>query len=65
MNLEEKESLVQQIVDESNHQLKEVRKRNILVKWRSKLEKEPPHLTPHQIDEIVREVRRRLVDARE
>lgn len=63
MNLEERESLVQQIVDESNHQPKGVRKHQILVKWRSKLEKEPPHLTPHQIDEVVREVRRRLIDA--
>jgi len=31
-----------------------------LVKWRANLEKEPSLLQPFQIDEIVREVRRRL-----
>ena len=30
--------------------------------WRAKLEKEPTLLQPYQIDEIVREVRRRLVN---
>lgn len=65
MTLEEKEAVVLQIVHESNDQPIEVRKRHILNKWRSTLEKEPHHLTPHQIDEIVREVRRRLVDARD
>jgi hypothetical protein len=30
------------------------------VGWRAKLEKEPTLLQPYQIDEIVREVRRRL-----
>jgi hypothetical protein len=63
MNLEEKESFVQQILDESNHEPKEAGRHRILVGWRSKLEKEPPHLLLHQIDEIVREVRRRLVAA--
>jgi hypothetical protein len=31
--------------------------------WRAKLEKEPPHLRLHEIDEIVREVQRRLSTA--
>jgi hypothetical protein len=28
--------------------------------WRAKLEKEPTFLEPYQVDEIIREVRRRL-----
>ena len=54
------EPIVQQIVDESNHEPKEAGKRRLIVGWRTKLEKEPPHLMLHQIDEIVREVRRRI-----
>jgi hypothetical protein len=63
MTLEEKGSFVQQIVDEANHESKETGKRRVIVAWRSKFEKEPPHLLLHEIDEIVREVRRRLVAA--
>ena len=54
------EEIIQQIVVESNHEPKESGKQRLLVGWRAKLEQEPPHLPPHQIDEIVREVRRRL-----
>ena len=54
------ETIIQRIVDETNHEPKEAGKNRILVEWRAKLEKEPPHLPLHQIDEIVREVRRRL-----
>jgi len=60
MSLKERETIIQQIVDESNQEPKESGKNRILVEWRAKLEKEPPHLPLHQIDEIVREVRRRL-----
>jgi len=60
MILEEHETIVRQIVDESNHEPKEAGKNRVLMGWRAKLEKEPPHLRLHQIDEIVREVRRRL-----
>ena len=60
MILEKWATIIQQIVDESNHEPKEAGKRRVLVGWRAKLEKEPPHLPLHQIDEIVREVRRRL-----
>jgi len=63
MILEEHETIVRQIVDESNHEPKEAGKSRVLMGWRSKLEKEPPHLRLHQIDEIVREVRRRLETA--
>lgn len=63
MNLKIWETIIQQIVDESNQQPKETRNGKILFSWRAKLEKEPPHLACYQIDEIVREVRRRLESA--
>ena len=63
MVLNEHETIVRQIVDESNHEPKEAGKSRVLMGWRAKLEKEPPHLRLHQIDEIVREVRRRLETA--
>ena len=63
MTVEDKEMFVQQIVNESNHEPKEAGKNRVLVGWRSKLEKEPPYLRLHQIDDIVREVRRRLIAA--
>jgi IS5 family transposase len=60
VTLKEWDTIIQQIMNESNQELKEAEKRRLLMKWRAKLEKEPPHLALHQIDEIVREVRRRL-----
>jgi hypothetical protein len=54
------EATVRKIVDESNLELKEGGKNRILTAWRAKLETEPTLLSPHQIDVIVREVRRRL-----
>ncbi len=63
MALKEWETTIQQIVNESNRESKESGKQRLLVGWRAKLEKEPPHMSPHQIDEIVREVRRRLESA--
>ena len=61
MNLATWETTIQAIVDESNRQRKESGKYKILNDWRAKLEKEPTSLRPFQIDEIVREVRQRLV----
>ena len=58
MRLEEWEVTIQKIVDECNHE--QQRPDRILTKWRAKLEQEPTLLQPFQIDEIVREVRRRL-----
>ncbi len=60
MALKERESIIQQIVDESRLNLKPAGRQQILVKWRSMLEKDPPYLKPYQIDEIVRAVRGRL-----
>ena len=63
MRLEEWEVTMQTMVDECNHQRQ--RSDRILMEWRVKLEKEPTLLQPFQIDEIVREVRRRLSNASE
>ena len=60
MILREWETIIQQIVDESNSEPKESGKRRRLMRWRTKLEKEPPNLRLNQIDEIVREVWKRL-----
>lgn len=54
------EGIVQTIVDESNQEKHESGKNRILRAWRAKLENEPTLLAPHQIDVIVREVRRKL-----
>jgi hypothetical protein len=60
MASEERETIIQQIVDQSIREPKEAGKQQILMGWRAKLEKEPPQMSLPQIDEIVREVRRRL-----
>ena len=60
MNLANWEATIQQIVDESNNEPKVLGKHRILTDWRAKLEKEPTSLRPFQIDEIVREVWKRL-----
>ncbi len=58
MRLQEWEETIQKITDECNHEQKGADK--VLIAWRAKLEKEPTLLKPFQIDQIVREVRRRL-----
>ena len=60
MHLQDWEATIQEVVDECNHEQKEMGENNILMKWRVKLEKEPTLLEPFQIDEIIREARRRL-----
>jgi hypothetical protein len=61
MNLEAWEVTIQQMVAEAIHEPK--RRHKLLTAWRAKLEKEPISLSLHQIDEIVREVRKRLIVA--
>ena len=61
MRLKEWEATIQKIVDECNQEPKIAGR--VLMEWRAKLEKEPNLLQPFQIDEIVREVRRRLSNA--
>ncbi len=63
MRLQEWEVTIQEIVDECNHEEKERSDDRILMSWRVKLEAEPTLLQPFQIDEIMREVRRRLGNA--
>ena len=58
MRLQEWEATIQEITDECNHEQEGADK--ILMAWRAKLEKEPTFLKPFQIDEIAREVQRRL-----
>ena len=60
MQLKEREATIQKIIDESNHESKEAGKQRVLTEWRAKLQHEPTLLPPQKIDEIVREVRRRL-----
>ena len=62
MRLIEWEPTIQKITDEYDHQPTEACKHKVLVEWRNKLEKAPTLLEAFQIDEIVREVRRRLND---
>ncbi len=58
MRLQEWEVTIQKIIDECNHE--QTRVDTVLMAWRVKLEKEPTLLQPFQIDEIVREVQKRL-----
>ena len=58
MRLEDWEATMQEIVDECSHDQKAAGK--VLITWRVKLEQEPTSLQPFEIDQIVREVRRRL-----
>ena len=62
MRLIEWEPTIQEMTDEYNHEPTEGRKNKVLFGWRTKLKKEPTCLQPQQIDEIVREVRRRHDD---
>lgn len=59
MRLQDWEATIQAIADECNRVCTGADK--VLMAWRVKLAKEPSLLQPYQIDEIVREVRRRLV----
>ena len=59
MRLNEWEVTIQKIIDECKHG--QTRVDTVLMAWRARLEKEPTLLQPFQIDEIVREVRQRLV----
>jgi len=60
MNFQKWEPTILQMIEESNRQPKEPGKNRVLTEWRATLIKAPHLLQPFQIDEIVREVRRRL-----
>ena len=59
MNLTDKEATIQQIADEFSLAPTEFAQQKLLMAWRAKLGKEPTSLPAFQIDNIVREVRRR------
>jgi hypothetical protein len=58
--LEDWEATIQQMVSEISQAPKRSAKQKVIDHWRAKLEREPPHLQPFQIDMIIREVQRRL-----
>lgn len=60
MRLKDWEITIQQMIAESNHEPKESDKQKSLRDWRAKLAQEPHLLQPFQIDQLVREVRKRL-----
>jgi hypothetical protein len=60
MDFKKCEAVIQQMIEESNLETKEPGKNRVLAEWRATLTKTPHLLQPFQIDEIVREVRRRL-----
>jgi hypothetical protein len=64
VQLKEWETTIQQIADESNREAAEAGKNRVLTDWRSKLECPPTSLKPFQIDEIVREARKRFAEAK-
>jgi len=59
MRLQDWEATIQTIAAECNRNLNGANK--ILMTWRARLEKEPHLLQPYQIDQLVREVRQRLI----
>ena len=56
----EREQTAQKISDLVNLQPNEASKNRLLMVWRARLEGEPLRLQSHEVDKIVREVRRRL-----
>jgi hypothetical protein len=60
MNLHKWEATIQQITDEFGLSPADGAQQRILAGWRGKLAAEPTSLLPFQIDQIVREVRRRF-----
>ena len=60
MDFKKWEVTIQKMIDESNLETKEPGKNRVLMEWRATLTQTPHLLQPFQIDEIVREVRRRL-----
>jgi hypothetical protein len=63
MNLTAWEPTIQQIADEFSLAPTEAVQHRILTAWRAKLAKEPTSLPPFRIDQIVREVRRKVAVA--
>jgi hypothetical protein len=60
MDLKNWEVTINQIVDEIKQEPPKSRNHKLLIAWRIKLEDKPFSLQPFQIDEIVREVQKRI-----
>lgn len=60
MHLQDWEATIQEIVEECRQEPEDLTKNKTLMKWRARLEEEPTLLEAYQIDEIIREARRRL-----
>ena len=60
MQLKEWEATIQQMAVESNREPTEAAQQRVLTAWRATLQKPPTSLEAYQIDEIVRQVRKRL-----
>jgi hypothetical protein len=60
MKLDDWAGTINQIIDEIKKEPPSSRKHKVLMEWRVKLEREPTSLQPYQIDEIVREVQKRI-----
>ncbi len=62
MNVNRWEVIIQEILEKFSRQPKEPGQYRVLSEWRAKLAREPHLLQPYQVDEIVREVRKRFKD---
>ena len=60
MNLKDWEATINQIVVEIKQEPPNSRKHKVLMAWRFKLENEPIFLQPFQMDEIMREVQKKI-----
>ena len=60
MALRHWEETVNQIIEDIKQKPQKSSKNKVLMEWRVKLEKAPMSLQPFQIDEIVREVQKRI-----
>lgn len=65
MNFRNWEEIIQKMSEDFRLQTKESGRNLILTEWRKSLSKEPHLLKPFQIDEIVREVRKRVTSAQQ
>ena len=65
MNFKKWEGIIEEMTAAFNLESMESGRNRVLTDWRKSLAKEPHLLQPFQIDEIVREVRRRLTPVRQ
>jgi hypothetical protein len=61
MNLQNWDATISQIADDSNREPTEAGKQKLLFAWRAKLAHEPTCVPLYKVDQIVREVRKKLI----